>query len=67
MTKKEAIQAMRKGHKVTHRYFTSEEYITMDSQDNIVTEEGYKTPEANFWTDRISESWEEGWELWKRE
>lgn len=29
MTKAEAIQAMQEGYKVTHRYFSPEEWMTM--------------------------------------
>lgn len=63
MNKQEAIQAMMEGKKVRHRFFTSDEFIIMDKHWNIITEEGYSTPEANFWTDRISDAWERDWEI----
>lgn len=40
MTREEALQAMINGEKVTHRYFTSDEYIYMKG-GNIFSEEGY--------------------------
>lgn len=48
MTRQEAISQMRNGVKVTHRYFSDNEWVTM--QDGlIVTEEGYKVPPNEFW------------------
>jgi hypothetical protein len=63
MTKQEAITAMREGKKVTHRYFTSDEWITLNGY-MIVTEEGYSIPEHAFWKDRQSPSFEDGWSIY---
>ena len=48
-TKEEAIEMMRKGIKMTHRYFDSEEWITIDENDKIETEDGYKVHQKIFW------------------
>ena len=70
MTREEALQAMIDGEKVTHRFFTSDEYIYMKAQD-IFTEEGYNmgTVHDEFWWIRGdrpgSEMWLDDWEIFK--
>lgn len=64
MTKQEAINAMQEGKKVTHRYFTSDEWMTMVGGD-IMTEEGYKVPPKEFWQYRTDEFWNDGFELFE--
>lgn len=64
MTRREAIQAMKKGFKVTHDYFSSNEYITM-IDDKIVTEEGYKFNTTEFWSYRTDEHWDTDWSYYK--
>lgn len=66
MTKELALQAMIDGEKVTHRYFTSDEYIYMVAQ-NIFTEEGYDCGTVNsaFWRERNGENWENSWYIYK--
>ena len=70
MTREEALQAMIDGHKVTHRFFTSDEFIYMKAQD-IYTEEGYNmgTVNSEFWRMRGDEPggelWHDGWSLYK--
>lgn len=44
MTKQEAITAMREGKKVTHRYFSSNEWMTFDNDGKILLEDGVKCP-----------------------
>jgi hypothetical protein len=57
MTKKEAIAAMQEGDKVTHRYFSSDEYIYF-KDGRIWTEEGYSISPDLFWADRTNNAWE---------
>lgn len=64
MTKAEAIEAIRQGKKVTHSYFTNDEFITMKN-GRIITEEGYSASPEEFWRYRTSESWNEHWELFQ--
>lgn len=66
MTKEEALQAMIDGEKVSHRYFSSDEYIYMIAQD-IWTEDGYNCGTVNgvFWQERDGENWENGWSIYK--
>jgi len=40
MTRLEALEAMKQGHKIIHRYFAPDEYLYM-VDDNIKSEEGY--------------------------
>lgn len=61
MTKYQAIELMKQGKKVTHRYISDKEYITMEGY-LIITEEGYACPVDVFWLDRRDESWNDGWE-----
>lgn len=63
MTKFEAIRAMQQGKLVTHKYFSPEEYITM--QDGmIVTEEGYKCEPDEFWKWRTDSVWLDDWDYY---
>jgi len=66
MTKDEALQVMKLGERVTHRFFTSEEFIYMKDHD-IYTEEGYNmgTVFGEFWQMRQDEfGWKDGWSLY---
>jgi hypothetical protein len=62
MTKEEAIEKMKCGIKMTHRFFDPKEWITM--QDNfIVTEEGSRFPAVRFWKYRTEEAWDNDWQI----
>jgi len=62
MTKEEAIQAMKDGQKVTHRYFDSMEWMTMEN-GKIVLEDGVRCAPYEFWRWRLDASWNEGYSL----
>lgn len=64
MTKNQAIAAMLSGSKVTHSYFSSDEWITMEGNLTIITEEGYSISVDEFWKYRQGEAWESGWSIW---
>lgn len=64
MTKAEAINAMYGGKKVTHRYFTDEEYIYMVG-DEIYSEDGVHHTE--FWKIHYSIEYQTDWELFEEE
>lgn len=66
MTKTEAIQAMQEGKKVTHRYFSPDEYIRSDGR-RIYTEENYSCTHYEFWAMRDGEAWETDWELFTKD
>lgn len=65
MSKTEAIQAMKEGHKVTHVYFADDEYIYMIGIFKIFTEEGYSIDSDEFWKYRQGESFETGWSIFE--
>jgi len=65
LSKGEAINAMKHGAKVTHRFFDEYEYITMRGCCTVVTEEGYETPEDEFWKYRQGALWETDWAIVK--
>jgi hypothetical protein len=64
MTRAEAIKAMREGKKVTHRYFTPEEWATQEKGE-ILLEDGVRCSPAEFWRDRTTQWFDDGWELFK--
>lgn len=64
MTKNEAIAAMRTGKRVTHAFYLENEWITMDSDSNIVTEDGHTISDTEFWSYRKGIEWERSWSLW---
>lgn len=63
MTRQEAIQAMREGKKVTHEYFTPDEWVTMEGNE-IVLENGVRCDEYEFWRWRTPAIYETGWSLY---
>lgn len=65
MTKEEAIEAMRHGDKVTHKYFTSDEYMFIpDPRYNIYEfEDGVKMSGIEFWEIRDKLTFQNGWSL----
>jgi hypothetical protein len=62
MSKNEAIQEMQKGNKVTHRYFSPNEWMTMQN-GKIVLEDGVRCDPPEFWRWRTQDSWNDGYEL----
>jgi hypothetical protein len=62
MNKAEAIQAMREGKKVTHRYFSPDEWMTMEG-GQIVLEDGVRCSQSFFWADRTATFWDDGYSL----
>lgn len=70
MTIQEAIQAMKQGKKVTHRYMEPDEFIRMrefavNKFDPSVywLSDKYQVSAYVFWKDRTAEGWNDGWEL----
>ena len=70
MNKQELQQHLEMGYKMTHLYFSHNEYIYLKDGE-IHDESGYKmkcigpnNQVITFWTDRQSEDWNEGWEIY---
>lgn len=61
MTKEEAKQALREGKKLTHRYFSDNEYIY--AKGNIIFSEDGVNHGFDFWNLRPDEWWNDGWEI----
>jgi hypothetical protein len=62
MNKKEAIEAMKVGKKVTHEYFNSDEYIYMIGE-SLYDEDDLNLDRNDFWSDRLTENWSNGWSV----
>jgi len=63
MSREEAIQAMKQGERITHRYFSDDEFIYMDDPLEIKDESGYAFPAWLFWSHRNTEQWNDGFDL----
>ena len=59
----EAIQLMKQGKKLTHRYVSNDEWITMIG--NIIRmEKGQECWATEFWRDRSDKTWETDWSVY---
>lgn len=56
MTREEAIAAMYDGHKVTHKYFTSEEYLHVQGS-RIYAEDGVYFGDVIYQNDFMIDGW----------
>jgi hypothetical protein len=65
MTKQQAIEAMREGKKVTHTWFSPNEWMTMEG-NKIVLEDGVKCYPFEFWPYRQDVSWNDGYEFFEK-
>ena len=66
MNKDKALELMRKGEKLTHQWFSSDEWIT--EKDGILEfEDGCKCDHKLFWQDRDDASWTYGWSLFDKQ
>ena len=63
VTKEEALEAMRKGNRIYHDNHETEEFIYMECDGDIYTEEGYNAGSEYgvFW--REIQNWPEGWHV----
>ena len=64
MTKQEAIIKMKQGEKITHRFFSLEEWMTIDNGE-ILLEDGVRCSEDEFWKWRTDKSWDDGYEIYE--
>lgn len=66
MTKEEAISQMKAGKKLTHRYFTDDEWVKTDETGMIyILEDGVECSSKEFWMWRTDEAWNYDWEIFK--
>ena len=57
MTRNEAYDEMKAGAKVRHQYFTSEEFLFIDSYNRIMTEDGCEFAGEFFNNDFFETGW----------
>lgn len=65
MTKAEAIAAMKAGKKVTHPYFSKNEWMKMNGNIEIEFEDGVKMEFLDFWSIRNNTGWLNNFEIFK--
>ena len=63
MSKEEAIQAMKEGKKVTHRFFSSDESMTIEN-GFLLLEDGVRISLEDFFNFRSDSLWDNGYELY---
>jgi hypothetical protein len=67
MTRDEALVAMRNGEKITHTYFTDDEFIYMKGHD-IWSEDGYNFGSifGEFWQTKVNNlCFDDDWSIYK--
>jgi hypothetical protein len=62
MNQQQAIEALEKGKKITHRFFGESEYVHLKSGE-IYDEKGQKL--RGFFDFRYGEKWNKDWRLFK--
>ena len=60
MSKEEAIKMMGKGKRMTHSYFSKDEWVTY-WQGSALFEDSVRMPINQFLADRQQKGWNEGW------
>lgn len=63
MTRQEAISLMMSGKKLTHTYFQSNEWVTINEKGNYLFEDGVELSSNEFLAFRTADEWNYGWEL----
>lgn len=64
MTRAKAFELMRKGVKITHTHFHPDEWMIMKG-NIIIFEDGYQMFMNDFLKFRNSESWQDGYSVFK--
>lgn len=64
MTKEEAIKAMAAGKRVTHRLFSSDEWVRINSDGLYQFEDEVVCHSSEFWKYRDHQHWNAGWFLY---
>lgn len=65
MTKNEAIIAMQQGKKVTHEFFSAEEWMKASGNFAYEFEDGIVCSDNEFWHFRSGVEWEAGWSIFE--
>jgi hypothetical protein len=64
MTREEAQQAALYGEKITHEFFSKNEYVTVTGH-TFFDENDYELDWDDFWNIRSSERWQNDWKIYK--
>lgn len=65
MTKDEALAALEDGEKITHEFFTSNEFIQKGTVHDLMFEDGCECSFAEFWHYRSESWWDDNWSIFK--
>lgn len=65
MSKEDAIQELISGRKLTHAYFSPNEWMKRNNSIEYEFEDGVKVEPNDFWELRTGNGWEKDWELFK--
>lgn len=65
MTKLEAIEAMKAGNKITHEYFTANQWMSLDSKGDYLLDDEVVIDPLEFWVYRQGSGWNKGWSIFK--
>ena len=63
MNKEDMIVALDDGARVTHRYFSNEEWMERKWSRDLVFEDGVVCSEKDFFRIRSDGSWDSGWKV----
>lgn len=63
MTKEEALQALERGEKVRHYYFSDYEWMKKEGNHTYLFENGVRVQDYEFWKYREAEGWDRDWEV----
>lgn len=64
MTRYEAAQALKEGKKLTHKYFSPDEWVMGIGDGYYLLEDGVQCTAAEFWKYRQKEYFDNDWELY---
>ena len=64
MNEQEMLEAVRAGQKVTHRWFSDDEWMTMENE-MFVFEDGVRCSQEEFWKYREGLGFREDWSIYK--
>ncbi len=64
MNKQDAIKAMSNGSKLTHAFFSSDEWVKERSFLTLKFEDGCVCDKNTFWIYRTDQNWNEGWSIY---
>lgn len=55
---------LKKGKKITHEYFISDEWMKLDNEGDFLFEDDVVIDQTEFWEHRRGKYWETGWSVY---